>query len=160
MNTQTNAPVVDIDSFLDQSLDDIADLPSFSPLPIGAHRVTVNFEAKKIGEHPAVECKIVLLQTMEMADPTEKIAEPGSTANVAYMIYNEFGVGNLKKVITPIAIHLGLDPAQKGVVRAVIEGAKDLECLIVSGQRKGKVAAGEDARTAPVYMDIKSLQVV
>lgn len=152
MNTTTNTPV-DIDSFLDQSLDDIADLPSFAPFPIGAHIVTVNFETKQVGTHPAVEIKLVLVQTSELADPNATPMEPGSTASVAYMIDNQYGVGNLKKIIAPIAVHLGLSPDQKGVVRAVIEGCKDLQCMIVSSQRKGK-------EEGQVYMDIKSLQVV
>lgn len=143
MNTTTN-----IDNLLDISLDDIADLPEFKVYPAGAHRCTIAFEKKMIGTHPAVELKLTLLETVELTDPSEVAPEAGTESSVAYMLDNEFGQGNMKKVMVPLAQHFGISN-----VSQLMEAAKGTECLVVTKQRQNK----EKTQT---YLDITSLQVV
>ena len=52
MNANTQ---VSIDSILDSTLDDLADMPEFKPFPAGAHKCTFDFEAKTINGKPAVK---------------------------------------------------------------------------------------------------------
>ena len=147
MNTNTNAQV-DIDSLLDVSLDDIADLPEFMVFPAGAHRCTIAFEKKMIGTHPAVELKLTALETVELTDPSETPLEAGTESSVAYMLDNEFGQGNMKKVMKPLAEHFGITQ-----VSQLMEAAKGTECLVVTKKRQNK------DKTA-TYLDVVSIQVI
>lgn len=143
MNDATN-----IDSLLDISLDSIADLPEFKVFPAGAHRCTVSFEKKQIGTHPAVEMKLTALETVELSDPNETPLVAGTESSVAFMLDNEFGQGNMKKVMTPLAQHFGISN-----VGQLMEAAKGCECLVVTKTRQNK------EKTA-VYLDVVSLQVL
>ena len=143
MNDMTN-----IDSLLDLSLDDIADLPEFKVFPIGAHQCTISFEKKQIGTHPVVEMKLVAIATVKLADPTETPLEAGTESSVAFMLDNEYGMGNMKKVMTPLAQYFGLSKVQE-----IIEASKGLEVLVVTKQRQNK----EKTQT---YLEIVSIQVI
>jgi hypothetical protein len=132
---------------LDISLDDIADLPEFLVFPAGAYRCTIAFEKKQIGTHPAVELKLTMLEVVELADPTDTPPEVGTESSVAYMLDNEFGQGNMKKVMVPLAQHFSESNVSK-----LIEAVKGAECLVVTKQRQNK------EKTA-TYLDVVSLQV-
>jgi len=138
----------DLDSLLDISLDDIADLPEFKVFPAGAHRCTMKLEKKQIGTHPAWELKLTAIETVELADPAETPLVTGTESSVAFMMDNEFGAGNLKKVITPIAQHFGI-----GKMGELAEASNGTEVLAVTKQRQNK------DKTA-TYLDVVSLQVL
>lgn len=137
-----------LDSLLDITLDDLKDLPEFAVYPAGAHRVTSVLEAKKIGEHPAVEVKFTLIETVELADPTQTMPVAGTESSVAFMMDNEFGQGNFKKFIAPLAAHFGTTN-----VRTIAEQLAGTELLIVTKQRQNK------EKTA-TYLDVVSVQVM
>lgn len=139
---------ISLDSMLDVSLDDIADLPEFLVLPAGAYRATINFEAKKINEHPAVEAKLTVLEVLELAAPDATPPEAGAESSVAYMMDNEFGQGNFKKLVKPLCEQHGLTNLSQ-----VIAASQGMEVVVVTKQRKNK------DKTA-TYLDIVSLQVV
>ena len=143
MNDQTN-----LDSLLDISLDDLADLPEFLVFPAGAHRCTVNFETKKIGEHPAVEVKLTLLEVMELSNASDTPPETGAESSCAYMLDNEFGQGNFKKLMTPLGQHFGVNKLSE-----IVEAAKGMEAVVVTKQRKNK----DKTQT---YLDIVSITPV
>lgn len=144
----TNVSNVSIDSLLDASLDDLADLPEFKVFPAGAHQCIISFEKKQIGTHPAVEAKLRMIATVELADPAEVAPEAGTESSVAYMLDNEFGQGNFKKLMKPLQEHFGLSK-----VSEILEAAAGLEVLVVTKVRQNK----EKTQT---YLDIVSLQVV
>ena len=137
-----------LDSLLDISLDDIADLPEFLVLPAGAHRVTINFENKKIKEHPAVEVTLKVLETLELSDPSETPPEVGAESSVAYMMDNEYGQGNFKKLAKVLCEHHGI-----GNIKQAIEASQGMEVLVVTKKRQNK----EGTQT---YLDIVSMQVL
>ena len=139
---------ITLDSMLDVSLDDIADLPEFLVFPAGGHRVTINFEAKKINEHPAVEVTLKLLETLELSDPSETPPEVGAESSVAYMMDNEFGQGNFKKLLAPLCAHHGINN-----VAQVVAASQGMEVLVVTKKRQNK----EKTQT---YLDIQSLTVL
>ena len=139
----------DISSILDATLDDIADLPAFEIFHPGAHRATVHFSEKKIGEHPAVEMKLKLVETMELTDPTQTPQEPGTGASLAYMLDNEFGLGNLKAALKPLGAATG-----QVQLREIMEAAEGLECMVVISHRKDKNDPDK------VYMQLKKIEVL
>lgn len=145
MNTNTD---MNLDDLLDISLDDIADLPEFKVFPAGAHRCTMALEKKEINKHPAWELKLVAIETVELADPAEVPLEQGTESSVAFMMDNEFGAGNLKRVITPIAQHFGVSKLGE-----LAEASKGAEVLAVTKTRQNK----EKSQT---YLEIVSLQVL
>ena len=140
----------DLNSLLDGTLDDIADLPEFKPFPPGAHKVLISLDLKEINKKPCVEMSLKAMGTLELADPTksEPIKE-GDEASVLYFLDNEFGLGNLKKDCKPIGIALGTD-----VLREIIDGTKGMECVVLTSYAKNK------SDPEKPYMNIKELQVV
>ena len=143
MNDQTA-----LDSLLDATLDDLADLPEFSKYPAGAHRVTIEFEQKVVNKHPSIEAKFKLLETLELAEPTDAPQAAGTEASILFMMDNEFGQGKFKEAITPIAKHLGTSS-----IRQAVDGAKGMEVVIVTKIKQNKDKTAE-------YMDLVSLSVV
>lgn len=137
-----------LDSLLDSTLDDLADLPEFALFPAGAHRVSIEFESKEVNKHPSIELKMKLLETLELADPETAPAAPGTETSVLFMMNNEFGQGKFKEAIKPVAAHLGVSS-----IREAVEGAKGMEVVVVTKQRANK------DKTA-TYMDVVSLSVV
>jgi hypothetical protein len=139
---------MDMNSILDQVLDDIADLPSFAPFPNGAHRVTIKFEEKEVNKHPSVELQMKALETLELADPTEVPLVAGAETSVLYMLDNEFGLGKLKEVLKPLGAHFGVQN-----LRAIMEAANGTECMVVTSVRGNK-------DKTQFYTDVKKLDVV
>ena len=139
---------MNLDSLLDATLDDLADLPEFAIFHPGAHRVSVEFSVKEINKKPAVEMKMKLLETLELADPDQVPQAPGTETSIAFMLENEFGQGNLKKIMAPLAEAFGTSS-----LRDTMNAAKGTECNVVSSTRADKLDKDR------LYMQIKSLEV-
>lgn len=139
-----------INDLLDATLDDLEDLPSFEPFPPGVHRVYASLDFKEINEKQCVELELKGIETEELSNPTtdEPIKE-GDIATALFMLDNEFGRGNLKKVATPLAMALGTSS-----IRECVEQAKDVECLVLTSIRKDK---NDPDRK---YMSVKELTVI
>lgn len=137
-----------LDNLLDLSLDDLVDLPEFKVFPAGAHRCTMKLESKEINKHPAIELKLTLIESVELADPAEEPAAAGTESSVAYMMDNEFGQGKFKEILKPLAAHFGL--AKFGEIQEASSGS---EVLVVTKQRQNK----DKTQT---YLEVVSLQVM
>ena len=135
-----------LNSLLDSSLYDLADLPAFKVIKPGAHKVIIDWEEKKINDHPALEMKLKLVETLELADPSSAPDEPGTESSVVFMLDNEFGQGNLKTVLKPIGAHLGIDKLVD-----IVTWSKGMEVTVITKQRKDK----EDKDR--VYLQVKSV---
>jgi hypothetical protein len=138
-----------LDSLLDSTLDDLADLPEFKNYPIGAHTVLASFSTKMIGEHPAIELSFKYVDVVELQDKNDVPPVAGDTCSVAYFMDNEMGCGKFKQAAAPFAVALGFTTN-----REIVEGVKDIECVILTGLRKDK----NDKEK--FYMDVKEIQVV
>lgn len=123
----------DIDSLLDSSIDDLADLPEFAVFPNGLHRVVINFESKKVNDHPSVELKMKLIETVELANAADTALEPGAESSVLYMLDNEFGQGKLKTIISQLKESFGGTS-----LREVMENANGAEVSVVCKVRQNK----------------------
>lgn len=149
-NQSTINSSTSLDSLLDATLDDLADLPEFTVLPAGVHKCTIDFETKEVNKHPSIELKIKLVETLELADPasTDAPLVPGTESSVLFMMDNGFGQGKFKEVIKPLLAHFGSTK-----VRDAVEQAKGMEVVLVTKQRINR-------DTKIVYMDIVSLHVL
>lgn len=136
------------DSILDANLDDLADLPEFASFPAGVHRCTVSLTKKEINSKPAIEVKLVAIETVELSKPEEdKPVNAGQVSSAAYFLDNEFGQGAFKKLVAPLAASLGVYS-----LRELLEQAEGTEVEAVTAFRKNK-------KTGEEYFDIKKLIV-
>lgn len=129
----------DIDSLLDATLDDVADLPTFEPFVAGVHSVSMTMGQVVINESPCIEVNFVLKDTLELAEPTKDTKqEPGSKANTVCFMDNEMGQGTFKMFAAAIVAGLGLDPTAPGVNRQALTECKDLDAVIITSIRVDK----------------------
>lgn len=149
MNANTS-----IDSLLDATLDDLADMPEFKPFPAGAHRCTIEFEVKDVGGIPSVGLKLTAIETMELANPEDTPVKAGDSTEVLFMLKkkdgttNELGQGQFKEILKPLAAHFNT-----ATNRATMEAAKGAECLVVTVIR-------EDKKNQKFYTGVTNLQVL
>ena len=139
----------EIDALLDSTLDDLADLPEFKNFNPGVHRVLATLSIKEVNGKDVIELSMKGMESLEMVNPTDEPIKEGDTSSVIFMLDNEFGVGNFKKIATPIAAALGTTTN-----RETIEQCDDLECLIVTSLRVDK---NDKDR---FYLNVKELNVV
>lgn len=161
MNANAQNEMLDIDSLLDGTLDDLADMPEFKPFPVGAHRVTINLEQKTVGEIPSIEVKITALETVELTDPEAAPCMAGDSTNVLFMLYrkddktnklvpNDLGQGQFKNLISSLAPSF----PELTSTRQIMEAANNMECLVSTGQRFDKKDRSK------VYTSIESINPI
>jgi hypothetical protein len=101
---------------LEMNLDDIEDLPGFAVFPSGAYTILVPEmpERKQIDvadgkKQTVVECKMQLLEVMEMTEKVEEEEMPkiNDITTVTWNQQNRFGVDAMVKFLRPIAKHFG-----------------------------------------------------
>ena len=138
-----------IDSILDGTLDDLADLPEFKPFPVGTHKAVLTMEQKVINKHPAIEVKLKALETIELPSGSEaEPVSPGQEGTVLYMLDNELGQGKFKKLLKQLAETYGTDKTN----RQIMEESRNAEVLVVTTLRSNKEKTKQ-------YMDIDSIVV-
>lgn len=123
---------VQLDSFLDATLDDVADLPSFKSFPAGAYVVKCTLATKEIAGHPAIEAKFEHVETKEQAEgEAAEAVNPGDVTTVSYFLDNDFGPGSFKRDFNGLRNAMGFVSN-----RDLVEGVKGTECLVVFKQTK------------------------
>lgn len=140
-------------NLLDENLDDLPDLPEFVVPPAGAYSAEIlSCEEKKIGEHPAVEMKFKLLETLELANASDAPIAPGTECGVSFMLDNEFGVGGLKAAMAPLKAALGTTSA-----RETMAACKGATIMLVTKVRMGKKGTDNEEKR---YLGIHKIEVV
>ncbi len=146
--TQDTGAAFNMDSLLDGTLDDLADAPEFKPFPAGTHKVLLSIVQKQIGTHPAFEAGMKAIETIELSNPAaDQPLVAGSESSVAFMMDNEMGQGNFKKILKSLADHFGAKSN-----RELIADAQNLEVVVVT-----KVRMNKDKTQS--YTDIVELMV-
>ena len=84
----------DFSDLMDVSLDDLADLPEFKPYPAGVHIADLEWERKEINSKPSIIMNFKYVECVELSDTSEKVPEPGATAQVAFILKNNDGQKN------------------------------------------------------------------
>lgn len=136
----------------DMLIDDIDDLPSFDPWPEGLYPVILEdgITDEDVGDHKAKKVVLKLLAPGEVSDNNKhnlKVPAVGDEAQLVFMKDNEYGAGNFKKIIAPVAQHLGVKTV--GEACANSKGVKGHAFLTV---RQGKKGTDKEDR---LYQDIK-----
>ena len=136
MSSQDQA---DIDTLLDATLDDLADLPEFKIFPAGAYNGTMELSVKKMGDNTGVELKFTNVEVVELSDPTQEAPATGATTSVGYMLNNEYGQGALKKVLESVKTGMSLPDGTTN--RELMELSKGANVQVVLASRADKTDA-------------------
>jgi hypothetical protein len=124
---------------LDETLDDLADMPETKPFPAGAHLASVKIKRnpKKTG---AYVVEMVHTATVELSNPSDTEPKEGDKSTMFISTkkkdgtVNEFGQGQLKMFLKPIAAMLGT-----GSINECLAATKDgISMIVVCGIRKSK----------------------
>lgn len=135
-NTSTQS---NIDDILDMTLDDLADMPSITPFPNGAHKVTMEFMPVDPKKPSNVQLKLTYVEAMELSDPTSVAPAVGDTNTIFFGLKkkdgtaNEFAQGALKLVIIALK-----DTFPGNTTREIMASAKGAEVMVVTKVRYGK----------------------
>lgn len=127
---------------LDDSLDALADLPTFKPYPVGTHRVILNFEEKTINTKPAVQLKLKGVETVELGDATKDTPiENGQETQLLFILKNNDGTpneisqGQIKNILKPLMEAGAISGA---TTRDLLKACNGLEVLVTTGLRQNK----------------------
>lgn len=131
-----------IDSLLNDSMDNIDELPSTAPWPNGAHLAKVSLKyVDKDPKKPKVIAKLVLISTEEQADPNATPAKPGDEyAIFAHLMKkdgtrNDYAIKELRTRYGTPAIAAGLVD-QSAPLSALLDTFKDgVEMLVTTKAR-------------------------
>ncbi len=126
-----------MDSLLDETLDDLADLPQSKPFAPGVH--IADMFIKRDEKKPSTYiCKFVHKTTVELSNPTDEPQKPGDESVIWLHTkkkdggVNEIGQGQLKMLLNPLSEKLGVKS-----ITALLEATKPgIEVAIVTGIRK------------------------
>ena len=123
-----------MDSILDSSLEDFADLPEWVIPPAGTYNVTlVGLGSKAINDKPVLELKLIINSVEELSDPSATPPADGSEVSQAFFMSSEFGQGAFKKVTANLREATGVN-----TTRELMEAVKGMECILISKTRKDK----------------------
>lgn len=163
----TNANAVSIDDLLDGTLDDLKDAPAFKPFPKGVHKVKINWLVKTIGDMPAVELKVTLLEVVELAVELAEGEEPpkaGDETSCAFIlkkkdkdtgaiVANELAQGQMKELIKSLGTDLNMEGSTN---RQIMEATENMECMAVTNIRVDK----RDKDNLKYYTSVEKLNVI
>lgn len=103
----------DLDSLLDQNLEDLEDLPEFAPFPPGVHIAVMQWTHKKIDDaRQGYELKLTAVRTEEEKEPGHSVT-PGQTDSTLFFLKhpNEkavtAGQGKIKELLADVSAHFG-----------------------------------------------------
>lgn len=147
----TNEDQGTLDDILDQSIDDLADAPTFDAWPAGSYRAAVKFEEKKINNIQSVEMKLTYRETLELSNPNsdDTPIKADATTSMLFMMrtkdgeVNEMGQGTLKKAIA----QLKESGAQGDTSRQIMQYCNDMEVILTMNKKERK----ENGKGTGVY---------
>ena len=139
----------DLDTLLDATLDDLEDLPEYKTFPPGAHKVLATMESKEINNKPAIELSFKYMEVMELVDTDGVAPVAGDESSTLFFLDNEYGRGNLKAALQSFQEFTG-----GSTNREIVEGVKDVECVILTSYGKNKNDPDKP------YLNVKEIQVL
>lgn len=168
MNTIDNTSVDLMDTLLDGSLDDLADMPEIRLYPEGAHKVKMGWELnatiptvfnvkgnESSGLKKFIKFKATAIETVELpAGSTDTPLEAGTPYQTLFDLTNEYAQANFKVIMTALANHYG-----KKTNRELLAESEGAEVVIVIKHRKDKNKKDDDGN-AVKYAQIDNLMVV
>lgn len=128
-----------MNDLLDETLDDLADLPQSKPFPAGAHKALM-FITRNPTKKTTYVVKFKHQETLEVTAPTAEMPKPGDESTMFIHTKtkdnkpNEFGQGQLKMILKPLAERLGttniselLEATKPGIEVGIVSGVKSQE---------------------------------
>lgn len=132
MTTQTDE-AFDLDAILDGTLDNLADIPEFAAYPPGSYLIDFSLEQDK-NKKAVFYGRMKVREVKELADPALTPPTVGAETGTRFDLTNEFGQGNMKKVLSAAAAKFG-----KKSNRELIEDLKNpVEALVITDQRPNR----------------------
>lgn len=135
-----------LDSLLDGTLDDLADLPEYKPFSAGAHKVMIDFVEGKDKNKPSLQVKFTGVETLELTKEGDTPIEKGAQTSIFISFKkkdgerNEIAEGVFKKIMADLKAATG------GTTnREIIENSKGMEYAVVMKVRKNKDANGNES---------------
>ena len=147
-----------IDSLLDGTLDDLADVPEFKPFPIGTHAVTIKWEIKTVNDKAAVELTLTALETLQLADTSAEPVKAGDSTSVLFQLVkkdgtpNEVAQGQWKGLLAPLAVHFGTASN-----RETMEASNGATVAVTTGVR---TSTNKDTKEVRYYTSVNSLTII
>jgi len=146
-DTNLNADILDL---LDGTLEDLADLQKFQPLPIGGYRMGVYWTYPDHEEYVAVMLELKLLEVLDVKVAEEDMPEIGKSAKFYMTLQrkdrqpmlfkdgtpNTIGQGQFKEVLAAMAPVFNPDGTLSN--RQMIEASEGCEVVVLLGHRKDK----------------------
>lgn len=126
-----------LDNILDATLDDLADMPSISLFPNGAHKVTL--ETKIDPVKSSVMLTLTYVEPLELADPTQTAPEKGDKNSIFFNLKkkdgtpNTYAQGALKEILKVLQPTFG-----GSTTTEILENAKGAEVAVVTKIQVGK----------------------
>lgn len=126
-----------LENILDETLDDLADMPSIALFPNGAHKVRIEFKVDD--KKSSVQLAMEYVEVLELADPTHTAPAPGDKSSVFYNLKkkdgtaNEYSQGALKQILMSLKDHF-----QGSTSKEIMTAAKGAEVAVVTKIRVGK----------------------
>ena len=143
-----------LDNILDATLDDLADMPSISLFPNGAHKVKL--ESKIDHKKASVQLTMHYIEPLELADPTATSPATGDKNSVFFNLKkkdgtaNEYAQGALKEIVKVLQAQFG-----GATTTEVLEASKDAEVAVVT-----KIRVGKGEYEGRDNIDIVKLQII
>lgn len=137
---------MDILNLLDSSVEELADLEKFTPIPAGSHRVRLDWSFPEHETDVVVQLKLTVVETLEMASSAEQAPEPGKSGNIRFPLQRKdgtpiisqksgkpmtMGQGQLKEVIAVLQPTFG-----GSTVKEVIDNSQGAEVVATLKVRK------------------------
>jgi hypothetical protein len=151
--TNANTADFNMDSLLDGTLDDLADVPGFGNPPAGAHKFSINWDTKPKDKAGYIVLKLTGIETIELTDASDTPMVAGTICTKQFNMQNEYGQSDFRKIMASLATHYGA-----GSNRELLEKSEGAECLIITKLKAGKKKEG--STEVPMFLDIVELSVI
>lgn len=111
----------DLLNLLDSTIDDLADLEKFTPVPEGTHKFQIEFKETDNEEFLEIRMGMKVMETIEMKDKSQEHPEPGKETSQLFRLARKdgspivmdsgkvmtFGQGQLKEILLQLQPHFG-----------------------------------------------------
>jgi hypothetical protein len=135
-------------NLLDSTIDDLADLEKFTPVPAGTHKFQIEFKETDSEDYIEIRMGLKVLETIEMKDKSQEPPEPGKETSQLFRLANKdgtpivsektgkamtFGQGQLKEILVQLQPTFG-----GSTLKEVMENANGGTVIATVGVRPNK----------------------
>lgn len=141
-NVENN--IFDMDSLLDATVEQLADMPEFKPFPTGTHLCELTMEQRtKDPKKFAVSWKLTAIETIELKDAEkDQPVKPGDTCSGLFSFFkddgsvNELAQGQFKEMMRPLTAHFKTESNRQTL--SALADAGSITVAVTMSQREGK----------------------